>query len=368
MPWKGFPLYAALQEVPKNLFLTTLPKEVVFFTIHPDDKNKIDIQYNLTNPFKKPEEQFLELQSLRSKKDFSSFQNIFNTDNQLYALLSVKENQHLAHPIAIHLPCSQKYQNLQYGIVVKKNASASVYESYTGSDEAMDLHNVSSFISVQENACLNFISENSKTSSAMSVRHMHNYLHQNSQMYLNYYSVNNTTPVSVNQLSSLYNVHTFLMGKASNFFEQALTLAKNKTNNHHCSNIYHLKPCGQSSQLHKALLDDFAKSVFNALVFIGSDCPQVNSHQLNNNLSFSKKTKVISQPQLQVKTDDVKAAHGSTTGQVQAEELYYLQSRGISLLKAKQLLKQAFIKETYSNITNPVIKKTISSILKKYDE
>lgn len=370
LPWKDFPLRNSLQDVLAKNFQTITQEATELFKIHPEDKNKVEVQYKLTNPFQKPEESFVELTTLRSKKDFASFHNAFDANHtrQLCALLSVKENQSLNHPLYINLPSTQKYQNFQYGINIKKNSSASIYETYKESTQEVCIHNVSSFISLQENACLKFISENSKSSATTSTRHMHNYLYKNSQLYLNYYSVENTQPSPSIHISSLYNIHTFLMGEAANFFEQALMLAKNKTNRQHYSNIYHLQPYGQSSQLHKAMLDDSAKSVFNALVFIGSNCPQVNSHQLNNNLSFSNKTKVISQPQLQVKTDDVKATHGSTTGQVQAEELYYLQSRGISFRKSKQLLKQAFVKEAQNNITNPIFKKKINSILKGYDD
>lgn len=367
LPWRDFPIHKVLQDISAQNFRAIDQEAKKLFTIHPEDKDKVEVQYHVTNPFKKPEESFIELNTLRSKKDFSSFYNTFCTD-QLCALLSVKENKNLKHPVYINLPSTQKYQNFQYGINMKKNSSANVYEVYTKNTQEIFVHNVNSFISLQENACLKFISENSKASSTVSTRHMHNYLYKNSHFYLNYYSVENTEPRPSVSLSFLYNVHTFLMGEAANFLEQALILAKNKTNYQHYSNIYHLQPYGQSSQLHKALLDDSAKSVFNALVFIGSNCPQVNSHQLNNNLSFSKKTKIVSQPQLQVKTDDVKATHGSTTGQVQAEELYYLQSRGISFNRSKQLLKQAFVNETQNNITNSIIKKNINIILQGYDD
>ncbi|MBE8221598.1 MAG: SufD family Fe-S cluster assembly protein [Bdellovibrionales bacterium] len=391
LPWKSFSLHSSLKDVCLKNFKTIDKKDKEFFKIHLSDKCKVEIKYNISNPFTKPEESFTELKKLRSKKDFASFNNIFDDKQQkseLCFLLSVKEGQKLSHPIYINLPATQEYQNFKYGIDMQKNSFANIYETYQKNIKKACIHNVNSFISMQENSCLKFVSENSKISAVTSTRHMYNYLHKNSQFYLNYYSVENlsnydnaknkleaqssSVPDSVSdsvpEISSLYNVHTFLIGEAANFFEQALILAKNKTNRQHYSNIYHLKPYGQSSQLHKTMLDDSAKSIFNALIFIGSNCHKVNSHQLNNNLSFSKKTKIISQPQLQVKTDDVKATHGSTTGQVQAEELYYLQSRGISFAKSKQLLKQAFVKETQDNITNLIIKKDINNILKGYDE
>lgn len=364
-PWKSFPIHKVLKDVPLESF-QDISTEKNWFKVHSDDQSKVEMEYKLANPFKKPEQQFIELNTLRSKNDFASFHNLFD-NNELCVLLTIKENQSLKHPIYITLPCTQKYQSFQYGINVQKNASVSIYETYQKGASDIHVHNASSFISVQENARLEFISENSKAAALMSIRHMHNYLYKNSQLYLNYYSVEDKQQSLPVNISSLYNVHTFLMGEAANFFEQALILAKNKKDRQHYSNIYHLQPYGQSSQLHKAMLDDSAKSVFNALVFIASNCPQVNSQQLNNNLSFSKKAKMISQPQLQVKTDDVKAAHGSTTGQVQSEELYYLQSRGIPLIKAKQLLKQAFIQEVQSQIHNHSIKESINIILEDYD-
>lgn len=366
LPWRSFPIHQALQSIEAKEFKTPRCQEALF-TIHPDDQDKVLIHYNIKSPFLNPTESFPELSKLRSTKDFANFENIF-IDTQLQALLEVKKNQKLSHPVTIKLPNQKNYQVFQYGIIAGENSFSTFEETYEHYKNKIEFNYISSTISVKKNAKLEFISENSRSHAPLSVRHMHNYLDAGSQLYLNYYSVEDSNTELPLQLSSLYNVHTFLVGKAANFFEQALILAKNQKNRQHYSNVYHLQAHGQSSQLHKSMLDDFAKSVFNSLVFISSDCPQVNSHQLNNNLSFSKKTKVISQPQLQVKTDDVKAGHGSTTGQVQAEELYYLQSRGISLSHAKKLLKQAFIKEVQSNIDNVTIKKSINNILESYDQ
>lgn len=366
LPWKSFSIPTDIHTTGLSNQKTSYAKSSCF-TIHPEDKDKINITYDILNSFCKPEEDFPELTNLRSKKDFADFKNIFYT-KQLHALLTIKKNQSLKHPVLIKIPNQKNQNHFCYAIKAEQNSSSTFYETYKAETSPIEFHHSQSFIQLQDNAQINFISENSKAHANTSIRHMNNYLGPNSRFFLNYYSIEDASTPLPEKLSSLYNVHTFLMGEAANFFEQALILAKDKKNRQHYSNIYHLKPYGSSSQLHKAMLDDSAKSVFNALIFIASNCPQVNSQQLNNNLSFSKAAKIISQPQLQVKTDDVKAAHGSTTGQVQAEELYYLQARGISLKKAKQLLKQAFISELQKNINNLEIKTKINTLLKGYDE
>lgn len=358
LPWKHFSVWNNAKDF-KGSVADFNEQKII--TIHPDDKNKIQIKYNIINPFKKPEEQFSELKSLRSKKDFASFENIF-LDKKIQIFLSITKS--LEHPIVINLPTTEHFQ---YGILVKKNVLATIYEDFKQTKEKIKFSQQTSFISLEENACLKFIKKNFNSFSTDSIRYIYNYLHKNSKMYLNYHSINTKTQDSV-EFNSLYNVHTFFIEESANFFEQALILAKNKSNFQHYSNVYHLKAYGKSSQLHKVILDDYAKSVFNSLVFIASHCPKVNTSQLNKNISFSKKTKSISQPQLQIKTDDVKAGHGSTTGHIQDEELYYLQSRGISLKKSKQLLRQAFIKEAYSNIQDIEIKKNINTLLNSYDK
>jgi Fe-S cluster assembly protein SufD len=123
----------------------------------------------------------------------------------------------------------------------------------------------------------------------------------------------------------------------------------------HYTNIRHHVGHCQSHQLYKGLLDGHSKAVFVGGVRIDKDAQKANSEQLNKNLLLSPSAEVNSKPELQIYADDVKAAHGSTIGQLQKEELFYLQSRAIKKEKALNMLSKAFVADVILRFENKTL-------------
>lgn len=109
-------------------------------------------------------------------------------------------------------------------------------------------------------------------------------------------------------------------------------------------------PHGTVEQQHKAIVDGKAHSVFNGRVVVAQKAQQTNASQINRNLLLSDKARVDTKPQLEIVADDVKCAHGATVSQLQADEIFYLQSRGISANQAQRLLIYAFAMEILDRI------------------
>lgn len=106
--------------------------------------------------------------------------------------------------------------------------------------------------------------------------------------------------------------------------------------------IDHAKPHGTSRQLHKCIVGGTAHAVFNGQVMVRPGAQQTDSAQSSRNLLLSAKAHVDTQPQLEIFADDVKCTHGATVGQLDSEEVFYLQSRGLSETVARNLLTYAF--------------------------
>lgn len=96
-------------------------------------------------------------------------------------------------------------------------------------------------------------------------------------------------------------------------------------------------------QIYKGVLSGESRAIFNGRVIIHPDAQKVNSSQLNNNLLLSEKAEVDTKPQLEIFADDVKATHGATVGQLNEDELFYLVSRAIPPLRARQLLTAGYL-------------------------
>lgn len=115
------------------------------------------------------------------------------------------------------------------------------------------------------------------------------------------------------------------------------------------SELIHHAPQTSAQQLAKNLLDGESRGVFTGKVFIARGSQQVAAEQMNRNLLLSKKAQALGQPQLEIFADDVKCAHGSTTGQIEEEATFSLLSRGIPAERTRALLTRAFVDEVVHN-------------------
>lgn len=109
-------------------------------------------------------------------------------------------------------------------------------------------------------------------------------------------------------------------------------------------------PNATSNQLHKCIVDDRAQAIFNGKVFVPQTAQFTNASQLNRNLLLSSKARVDTKPQLEITADQVKCAHGATVSQLDADDIFYLQSRGINAVSARELLLDAFAAEIIKGI------------------
>ncbi len=114
--------------------------------------------------------------------------------------------------------------------------------------------------------------------------------------------------------------------------------------------VHHAKPHNTSNQLYKGIIDNKASAVFQGKVLVDKDAQKTLANQSNKNILLTKYAKINSKPQLEIYADDVACSHGSTTGQIDKEALFYLQSRGINRRRAETLLLSAFVKDVIDKI------------------
>jgi len=105
-----------------------------------------------------------------------------------------------------------------------------------------------------------------------------------------------------------------------------------------------------SRQLYKGILDGKARAVFNGKVFVRHGAQQTDAQQTNKNLLLSKEAQVDTKPQLEIFADDVKCTHGAAVGQLEEDELFYLESRGINPALARNMLTYGFAEEVIERI------------------
>jgi Fe-S cluster assembly protein SufD len=127
-----------------------------------------------------------------------------------------------------------------------------------------------------------------------------------------------------------------------------LVTATQHTDTH--SVIDHRKPRCTSRQLYKGILDGKSRAVFNGKIFVRHDAQKTDAMQTNKNLLLSNEARVDTKPQLEILADDVKCAHGAAVGQIDQDELFYLETRGIHYDLARNLLTYGFAEEVIGRI------------------
>jgi Fe-S cluster assembly protein SufD len=147
----------------------------------------------------------------------------------------------------------------------------------------------------------------------------------------------------------------------SHLYGLYLTAGKQLVDNH--TAVHHKKPHGESNQLYKGVLLDQSKAVFNGKIFVYEDAQKTNAFQQSNNILFSDKATVNAKPQLEIFADDVKCSHGTTIGQINNEALFYLQSRGLSLKTAKELMINAFAFDVTQKVKIPALRTYLEKLI-----
>ncbi|MEB3210613.1 MAG: Fe-S cluster assembly protein SufD, partial [Leptolyngbyaceae bacterium] len=156
-----------------------------------------------------------------------------------------------------------------------------------------------------------------------------------------------------------HNLEIIQSGEATETVLDGLTIVSGQQLADTHSLISYTQPHGSSRQTYKAIVDDHAHSVFNGKVYVPQAAQLTDAAQLNQNLLLSPKGRVDTKPQLEIVADNVKCTHGATVSQLDSDEVFYLQSRGIDAERAQSLLIYAFAAEIIQQISIPSLRQTL---------
>ena len=129
--------------------------------------------------------------------------------------------------------------------------------------------------------------------------------------------------------------------------------------------INHNVPNCTSNEKFKGILDDEASAVFNGHVYVAHNAQKTNAYQNNSNILLTDKAKINTMPFLEIYADDVKCSHGTSTGQLDQEAMFYMRQRGISKEDARMLLMYAFAAEISNNISILALKERIDDMIQR---
>ncbi|TWW09261.1 hypothetical protein E3A20_16110 [Planctomyces bekefii] len=149
---------------------------------------------------------------------------------------------------------------------------------------------------------------------------------------------------------SRFDLQIDLLGEKAEARLDGLYLATGSQHVDHHTVVRHLAPEAKSSQVYKGVIGGAARAVFNGKIEVHSEAFQSEARQLNKNLLLTPEAEIDTKPELQIDTDDVKCSHGATVGRLNADELFYLKSRGIAAGEAEKMLIAAYGRDVISRM------------------
>ncbi len=228
-------------------------------------------------------------------------------------------------------------------LIAESGSAITVVEDYVSLQEEAYVTNAVTEIALADNAQVNHIRVQRDGTQAFHIA--------SCAVSLAHASRYRSVSVALGARISRYNLNALLAAEGVECTVDGLALITGRqlADTHTC--IDHAKPHGTSWQSHKCIVDGAAHAVFNGKIMVRPGAQRTDSSQSSRNLLLNAKARVDTKPQLEIFADDVKCAHGATVGQLDSEEVFYLKSRGLSEITARNLLTYAFGAEIIDRIS-----------------
>lgn len=273
-------------------------------------------------------------------------------------LVEVKSNVAVSKPIVIHHISDARTASIvtasRNTIQLGKSSQVSIIEKYDSVGEVNFSTSVNE-IAVAENAVLTYTLI--QNDAGQRIQFNQTTIHQQRNSRVDCFTL------SLNGKLIRNNLHLIIDGEGIDSHMNGLYLLTGETIADNHTVVDHRKPNSQSNELYKGVMDGNSRGVFNGKIYVRPDAQKTNAFQSNRNILLSDKATVNTKPQLEIWADDVKCSHGCTSGQLDEEALFYLQSRGISKDSARALLLYAYAGEVIDKIQNEPLRTYIDGLV-----
>ena len=154
-----------------------------------------------------------------------------------------------------------------------------------------------------------------------------------------------------------------LKGKYSSAFINGIFLLSDDRHHEVRTTINHLIENTKSYQLIKSVLDDSSKAVYQGKIFVDSEAQKTDGYQLSKAILLNEASEFNAKPELEIYADDVKCSHGSASGSLNEDSIFYLMSRGLNYQQSRELLINGFLLDVIEKITDSEIKNLIKNTI-----
>lgn len=241
-------------------------------------------------------------------------------------------------------------------ILVGKNSQVRIVESYVSiSENNQYFTNVVTELFADESSVIEHDKLQNESKSAFHIAAIHAYQKEKSNFTSN--------SIALGGAVVRNNVTAVLDAEWSECTLNGLSLGTGAQLIDNHTTIDHAKPNCASHELYKAILDGKSKGVFNGKIFVRKDAQKTDAKQTNKTLLLSDEATMDTKPQLEIFADDVKCTHGAAVGQLDAEQIFYLRSRGIDATNARDILTFAFAGDIVERVHVDALKAQLEALV-----
>jgi Fe-S cluster assembly protein SufD len=238
-------------------------------------------------------------------------------------------------------------------VVAGSSSRVTVVETYIGPADGTYFNNAVTEIAVQDNALVEHYRVQAESPTSFHVGRVHAVLAQDARWV--------SHNVSFGAEIARLDIGGVLEGEGAECWLNGLYFADGGRHVDNHTAIEHAVPSGASHELYKGILSGAARAVFNGRIHVRPGAQQTDARQTNRNLLLSDDALVFTRPQLEIYANDVKCTHGATVGQIDADALFYLRSRGLAAEDARRLLIHAFASDVLSRMGSPALRERLEA-------
>ena len=339
-------------QIDKSIYLNNIEHNSIVFVN--GKMEEINLKHEDSKKFKIQKEIKIENNKIQDNA-LISLNNAFTIHN---FKISIEDNYKVKKPLIVyHITNSELNSsniNYQLNFLLGENCSLRLIDIHEDKSEKNFINIYYNFNLKKNSIIKNFKLDNSNNNN---IKYLFNNIDQDTNSVSETFILSNGSKFIKNEINCNLN------GKYSSAFVNGIfSLNENK---HHeiKTNINHLVENTKSYQLIKSVLDSSSKAVYQGKIYVDKDAQKTDGYQLSKAILLNEKSEFNAKPELEIYADDVKCSHGSASGSLNEDSIFYLRSRGLSYKEAKNLLIKGFLLDVIEKITDEEIKNIIKSTM-----
>ena len=344
--------YSIPNKIDSSIFVDGLEHNKIIFINGRIEK--IDFNYEDQNKIQISDEIEKKI-TFDNKNSLIDLNNAFT--NKVFKIV-VKKNYSLKKPLIIYHSTNEKIKskniNLRLDFELEENSSLRLIDFFNDSSDKNFTNILYNFDLKKDSILKNYKIDKFRNNN---LKYSFNNIEQESN------SVSETFILSSGSNFFKNEVNCNLKGEYSSAFVNGIFSLKENQQHEIRTTINHLVENTKSYQLIKAVIGKLSKAAYQGKIFVDSKAQKTDGYQLSKAILMDETSEFNAKPELEIYADDVKCSHGSASGSLNENSIFYLMSRGLNYQQSKELLINGFLIDVVEKITDSEIKNLIKNMI-----